>query len=219
MSRILVTGLTGNIGYGVAQAALAQGHEVVGIVRRAKDAHTLREQLGDGLQTVLADLGDPISVSALQTNLPTIDHAVVAVGAWWQKGPVAQQSAAEWDAVRRGGLDTQVHAAMAMLPVLARRPSASYTLITGAAGLMTLANTGLLVAAVAGVMGLSRMLRVEHAQGPVRVNEVLIETRIERHARDGVVPALVFGEAVSALWREDGPRSKQLHFDSKAVLR
>jgi NAD(P)-dependent dehydrogenase (short-subunit alcohol dehydrogenase family) len=219
-AHVLVTGLTGNVGYGVAQAALQAGHRVTGLLRRPADAERLQRSLGPGLHPLVVDLAEPQAVRALQTQLvagPALDHAVIAVGAWWQKGPVHAQPASEWAAVRAGLLDAQVHAALALLPLLRERAGASYTLITGAAGAMSLPGTGLLVTAVAGVMGLSRMLRAEHAQTPLRVNEVLIQTRIERQGRDGVTPALAFGTALLPLYRADGPRSHLLRFDAEGL--
>ncbi len=142
---------------------------------------------------------------------------VASLGSWWQKGDVVDQTAAEYADVRAASLDAQVHTAMAFLPVLRPRPGSTYTLITGAGGHMSLPGTGLLVVAVSGVFGLSRMLRQEHAQEEVRVNEVLIRTRIERAARAGVTPAVDFGKAMTEMLAGDA-RSAVLHFDGGLAL-
>jgi NAD(P)-dependent dehydrogenase (short-subunit alcohol dehydrogenase family) len=142
---------------------------------------------------------------------------VASLGSWWQKGKVVDQGPVEYEAVRAASLDAQVHAAMAFLPLLQQRPESTYTLITGAGGQMSIPGTGLLVVAVSGVFGLSRMLRQEHAPTTVCVNEVMIRTRIERAARQGVVPASDFGAAVVDLLAGD-VRSAVLHFDGGSAM-
>lgn len=202
--RAVVTGVTGNVGWGVAQALLDRGASVVAVTRSAASAQAVAESLGSHpkLHVEVGDLSLADSAMALGERIAKggpIDHVVASLGAWWQKGPIVEQTAAEYQQVRAGSLDAQVFAAMAFLPRLRQRQGATYTLITGAGGHMSLPSTGLIVVAVSGVFGLSRMLRAEHAQDAVRVNEVLIQTRIEREARPGVVPAVEFGAAVAAL--------------------
>lgn len=146
-----------------------------------------------------------------------IDHVVASLGAWWQKGLIVEQTPAEYQQVRARSLDAQVFAAMAFLLQLRQRKGTTYTLVTGAGGHMALPSTGLLMVAVSGVFGLSRMLRTEHPHDAVRVNEVLIKARIERRDRPGVVPAVAFGAAVAELFA--GPaRSAVVQCDEDGVL-
>jgi NAD(P)-dependent dehydrogenase (short-subunit alcohol dehydrogenase family) len=121
------------------------------------------------------------------------------MGPWWQKGPIVEQSGDEYREVMRANLDCQVFAAQALIPPIRRRSGASYTIVTGQGGHASIPGTGLLVIAVSGVFGLSRMLRLEHAADPVRVNELLISARVERAPRPGVVPAEEFGESAAAI--------------------
>jgi hypothetical protein len=86
--------------------------------------------------------------------------------------------------------------------------------MTGVAGeASNMPGAGLLIVAVSAQLALSRMLRVELAHEPFRLNEVRIATRVERAPRPGVVPAreagttfleVLGGEARGALFRYDG---------------
>jgi 3-oxoacyl-[acyl-carrier protein] reductase len=208
--RVLVTGLTGNVGWGVAHAALSRGAEVVGVVRRPDDEAALRQSLpaGGRLRLVVGDLADGEQALRLGREVATlgaVDHVVVAVGPWWQKGATVEQSPDEYRRIRAAILDAQVHAAMAFLPLVRHRPGASYTLVTGAGGHLTIPGTGLLVVAVNGVFALSRMLREDHAADAVAVHELLIATRVEREGRAGAVAAPVLGEAALGLMRGERP--------------
>jgi NAD(P)-dependent dehydrogenase (short-subunit alcohol dehydrogenase family) len=202
--RVVVTGATGNIGWGVAKAALDEGADVTAIVRSSSAAETVAASLGHSknLSFEVGDLGKPSEAQALRDRIAArgaIDHVVAAIGPWWQKGPIIDQPFSEYAAVREVLLDPHVYAATAFLPLLNDRDGSSYTIITGAAAHIELPGTGLLVVAVSGVVALSRMLRSETVGNKVRVNEILIKTRIEKEPRDGVIHAPIFGEKVAGL--------------------
>jgi NAD(P)-dependent dehydrogenase (short-subunit alcohol dehydrogenase family) len=202
--RVVVTGVTGNIGWGVAKATLEAGADVIAIVRSASAVESIAASLGNAknLSFEVGDLSKPTLVQTLRDRVAAhgdIDHVVAAIGPWWQKGAIIDQPFSEYGAVREALLDPHVYAATAFLPLLKDREGSSYTIITGAAAHMEIPGTGLLVVAVAGVVGLSRMLRSETAGDKVRVNEILIQTRIEKEPRAGVIHSPIFGEKVAAL--------------------
>ncbi len=213
----VVFGATGNVGFGVAQALLGAGHTVVAPTRSAEGAGRLAQELGGpgGLITLVGDVSDGGGAQALRdavyARVGQVDHVVASIGPWWQKGRVIDQDEAEYRAVMRASLDGHVFAAQAFLPQLVGRAGASYTIVTGAGGNMAIPKTGLLVIAVSGVFGLSRMLRAEHAGDAVRVNELMIATRVEREARAGVVPAAELGEGVLRLVQSE-VRGQALEF-------
>jgi NAD(P)-dependent dehydrogenase (short-subunit alcohol dehydrogenase family) len=202
--RVVVTGVTGNVGWGVAKAALRNDAHVIAIVRSASSIESVPASLGNSerLSFEVGDLSKPSEAQALHDRVAAhgnIDHVVAAIGPWWQKGPIIEQPLSEYASVREALLDPHVYAATAFLPLLKDRDGSSYTIITGAAAHMELPGTGLLVVAVSGVVALSRMLRSETAGNKVRVNEILIKTRIEKEPRAGVTHAPIFGEKVAAL--------------------
>lgn len=218
----LVFGATGNVGWGVAHALLDAGHTVVAPTRSAKRADALAADFAhDRLHPVVGDPSTEAGAAALRDAVAAIgpvQHVVASMGPWWQKGPVIEQPEAEYRAVMASLLDCQVFAARALLPDLLDRSGASYTLITGRGGQMSIPGTGLLVIAVCGVYALSRMLRTEHAADAVRVNEILIGCRIERRAgAPGVVAAADFGAAARAVVEGD-VRGQVLAFDRAGDL-
>jgi NAD(P)-dependent dehydrogenase (short-subunit alcohol dehydrogenase family) len=221
--RVVVTGISGNIGWGVAHALLTLGADVVGITRDAKTVDAIAASLPnrENLQIEVGDLSDPESAADLAGRIAStgeIDHVVAALGPWWQKGMIVEQSMNEYAEVRAGLQDAHVHAAMVFIPLLGKGPNASYTIITGQGANMAIPGTGLLVIAATAVLGLSRMLREEHKDDTVRVNEVLIRTRIEKAPRAGVIHAPRFGEQISELLQA-GTRSKVLAFDGNVLAK
>jgi 3-oxoacyl-[acyl-carrier protein] reductase len=205
-SQSLVFGASGNIGYGVARAILAKGGRVVLPTRSAESAARLEADFpGEQARIVIGDVSSAAGARELRAAIePTsLQHVIVSVGGWWQGGRLADQSIEEYEPVRAMLLDAHVYAALAFLPGLVSRDGTSYTIITGQAAITPPPGTSLLAVATAGVQSLSRTLRAEHARDAVRVNEVLIQTRVERVERNGVVPAEAFGRAVVALLESD----------------
>lgn len=189
---VLVSGVTGNVGWGAAWAFLEAGATVIAPTRSAARGEALTADFpGQHLHVAVTDLSAPGNAEALRDRIYArfgrLDHAVVCIGPWWQKGPIVAQSLDELQQVMRVYVESQFLVARAFLPFMGR--GNSYTIVTGAAGEASLPNTGLLVTAVQGLYGLSRMLRVEHQSTGVRVNELRIHLRIARAPRLGVLPA------------------------------
>jgi NAD(P)-dependent dehydrogenase (short-subunit alcohol dehydrogenase family) len=221
--RVVVTGISGNIGWGVAHALLARGVDVVGITRNKASCEEIAQSLGnsENLTFVVGDLSDATSALELRDRIATkgeINHVVAALGPWWQKGMIVEQTMSEYAEVRAGLQDAHVHTAIAFIPLLGNTPGSSYTIITGQGANMAIPGTGLLVIAATAVRGLSRMLREEHRDDTVRVNEVLISTRIEKTPRAGVVHAPQFGSAIFQLL-QDTSRSEVLTYDGSTLSR
>jgi NAD(P)-dependent dehydrogenase (short-subunit alcohol dehydrogenase family) len=219
--RVVVTGISGNIGWGVAHALLARGVDVVGITRSQSSCAGIAESLGDSpnLSLEVGDLSDAQSASDLGAKIASsgdIDHVVAALGPWWQKGMIVEQSMREYAEVRAGLQDSHVHAAIVFMPLLGNTPNSSYTIITGQGANMAIPGTGLLVIAAIAVRGLSRMLRDEHRGDTVRVNEVLIGTRIEKAPRAGVIFAPKFGSEIAGLL-DSQIRSEVLNYDGQKL--
>jgi NADP-dependent 3-hydroxy acid dehydrogenase YdfG len=207
-SVVLVTGVTGNVGHGMASAAQQAGARVVLPVRSAQaKAEVEREFGGTGRALVsVVDFGVAAELNQLVgqavQQFGAIHHVMAPMGAWWQKGPSLQQPAAEL----RSLLSTYVEAQFALLSAVAPALSStrgSYTLVTGAAGEGYLPGAGLLVVAVGAQYALSSTLRAETAQQPFRLNELRIFCRIEREARPGVVTATVAGRDFLAILQGD----------------
>ena len=215
--RSVVFGATGNVGWGAAKAFLRAGAEVLLPTRSSEGAQRLQEELSaEGqVKALVVDVSEPGGADTLtrevERRFGAPDHVFASMGPWWQKGPIIEQDADEYRQVMSASLDCQVYAAQGLLPLMVDR-GGSYTLVTGQGGHLTIPNTGLLVIAVSGVFGLSRMLRAELADRNVRVNELLIAARVERTPRKGVVPAEALGQSALQL-ATSAVKGRVLRFD------
>jgi len=202
-SKVVVFGATGNVGYGAAMAFLEAGAEVLAPTRNDAGAARLRAAFGEApLTPWVGDVSDPDGALQLRDAIAAwgpIDHVFASIGPWWQGGALSGQPPAAWQKVRRMMLDGHIQAASTLLPLLAERPAASYTIVTGMGAHHTVPDTSLLFIACGGVLSLAKWMRHETASGSVRANELLIGCRIEKEARPGVVPSAVFGRAPVAI--------------------
>ena len=200
----VITGATGNVGWGAAQAFAAAGAHVVAAVRGGRGADEVRRLLADERHLVVsADLAHEGGAETLRdaalSRFGRVDHVVAVLGPWWQKGPVVAQAPAEFRDVMGTFLESHFLLARAFLPVMRAHPGTSYTLVTGAVGEGVVPGAGLLVVAVMGQFGLSRVLRAEHRDDAVRINELRIRARIEKAPRPGVIPSREAGRVFTAL--------------------
>jgi NAD(P)-dependent dehydrogenase (short-subunit alcohol dehydrogenase family) len=195
---ILVTGVTGNVGWGIAHAARDAGAKLVLPVRRPDAQAEIEAELpGDRVFVPLVDSTDEASlrraVREVTSRFGTIDHVVAPLGAWWQKGASLEQDASEL----RSLLAIMIEAPWLLLKTVApalRASGGSFTFVTGAAGeARTVRGAGLMVAAVGGQLALSRAMRAELEIERFRVREIRIGARIERELRPGVVPSWTAG--------------------------
>lgn len=199
-SSIVVTGATGQVGWGIARAALEAGASVVLPVRDLAGARASLgpELAGSNVLVSEVDFSDASSVTALReaavARFGKIDHVAAPLGGWWQKGGSLEQAPGEL----RDLMGVYVEAPLLLLRTFAsalRERRGSFMMVTGAAGEGTIPGAGLLVVAVRAQYALSRVLRQELAGDSFRVNEVRIACRVEREARPGVVPSRVAGAA------------------------
>lgn len=192
-ATVLVTGASGQVGWGIARAALAAGARLVLPVRGSESKQRLGDELsGANVLVSECDLGDEGSVARLRDEASErfggVDHVAAPLGGWWQKGASLEQPPRELRELLAVYVESPWLLLKTMAPLLRKR-AGSFTFFTGAAGEGFVPNGGLLVAAVNAQYALSRTLRHELASEPFRVNEIRISCRIERDARPSVVPS------------------------------
>lgn len=196
---VLVTGASGQVGWGIAKAAQAAGATLVLPTRRAEGLSELeREFAGSKTAVGVVDMLDEGELEAwvrgVVERFGRIDHVAAPLGAWWQKGATIAQPRRELRALLETYVEAQHVLVKAVAPSL-RRSRGSYTFVTGAAGEHMVPGAGLLVAAVNAQFALSRVLRAELSDEPFRINEMRIACRVERDAREGVVPSVDAAQA------------------------
>lgn len=219
---VLCTGVTGNVGWGVAHAARDAGARLVVPVRRADAQREVEAELGsEKVWAPLVDVGEQRSLERAAAEalerFGAIDHVVAPLGAWWQKGASLDQPLSELRALLSVTIEAPWLLLKTMAPAL-RTSQGSFTFITGTAGEQALIpGAGLLVAAVGGQFALSRTMRAELAREPFRVNEIRIRARVEREPRPGVVLSRAFGKAALEVLQGDG-RGLLYRFGSDARI-
>lgn len=198
MSNLLITGATGQVGFGVAAAAVARGDRVLALVRSAESAARTADLLP--VETIVADPSVSGSSSVITQAIEQfggVDTVVAPMGAWWQGGASLRQDTAELVELLGAHVVAQHRLIAAAAPYLSNS-AGKYVMITGAVGESYSRDSGLLVAAVRAQYALSDVLRHELSDEPWSLHEVRIATRVERVARPGVVTSLQFGEALLA---------------------
>ena len=114
MALILILGASRGIGRALAEAYLAQGHQVIATVRKAEDMVDLQAR---GARVLQVDLADPASVSGLAWQLDgaSIDVALYVAGVMSRAGATEPPTQPEFDRVMR----TNVLGAMQVIPQVA----------------------------------------------------------------------------------------------------
>ena len=159
--RVIVVGGTSGMGRATARAAAARGAEAIDAGRRP----VAEREPAAGVRDVVADVTDPASVRAL-FDAP-VDHVLVTASPG-RAGPLLEQEPEE----ARSFLDGKLFGAWLVARYAAPRLRAggSLTYVTGAAVVRPPSDAATVVAAFAGVEGLTRALALE--LGPIRVNAI-----------------------------------------------
>lgn len=211
----LVTGATGQVGWGFAHAAAAAGARLLLTASRPASAARLTTEFPQAVVVTVdlaADGAGQTIQAAVDDTGGRLDHVFAPIGGWWQLGPTLDQPPGELQQLLATYAVAQHRLVRTAAPFLAHA-GGSYTLVTGAAGMRPIPDAGMLVVAVRAQWGLAEVLRAELADAPFRFNELRISTRIERDARPGVVPSRTAGQAFVDLVVGDA-RSELLHYPS-----
>jgi NAD(P)-dependent dehydrogenase (short-subunit alcohol dehydrogenase family) len=198
--RVLVTGGTGNVGWGIAVAAQEAGAALVLTTRSSTGALSLQEEFPEAT-VVTADLGTAKGEADLTkalSSLGSLDHVAAPIGAWWQKGASLDQNPTELDELLVTYAGSQLRLLHATAPLL-RSSKGSYTMVTGVGGENLIPGAGLLVVAVRSQFALADVLMNELRDDALRFNEVRIAGRIEKVARPGVIPSVEAAPLLSRL--------------------
>ncbi|MGE5478419.1 MAG: 3-hydroxybutyrate dehydrogenase [Bacteroidales bacterium] len=199
----IVTGSTSGIGLGIARALAAQGANVV--LNGFGEAEAI-EALRLGIEAEFgvtaaydnADLSRADACAALIHNaemaLGQVDILVNNAGIQ-HVAPVELFPPERWDAVLAVNLSSAFHTIRTVLPGMKARGWGRIVNIASAHGLVASANKAAYVAAKHGLLGLTKVVALENAEGMVTCNAIcpgwvltpLVEKQIEaRAAAEGV---------------------------------
>ncbi|UPT75672.1 MAG: 3-hydroxybutyrate dehydrogenase [Elusimicrobiota bacterium] len=176
----VVTGSTGGIGLGIAQALAAQGAEVMlnGFGDR-KEIESLRQGIErlSGAKAAYheADMSKPAEVAALVLDAERIfgkvDILVNNAGIQFV-APIEDFPADKWDLVLAINLTSSFHSIRAVLPGMRGRNWGRIINIASAHGLVASANKAAYVAAKHGLIGLTKTVALETAATGITCNAI-----------------------------------------------
>lgn len=209
--RIAVLGGTGQVGEGIVRQLLASGATVSVPGRTADELETLAARLDRHERLQLLEEGPATDAewAALADRLERegpLDAVVLSIGRWWSGPRMVETPAAEWDRVIAAGLEVHVRVARAFVPRLARRDGTAYVVISGSGAEEPVSGSAVANVAGAAQLMLARVLAVEHADDPMRVHSLVVDTPVLSRDRPagpaGWVSADDVGSAVARLLAE-----------------
>jgi NAD(P)-dependent dehydrogenase (short-subunit alcohol dehydrogenase family) len=170
--RALVTGATGGLGVTVARAFVGEGARLAVLARESPRLDVLREELGEPVTSVAADVAswDEVSraVSEAARALGGLDAVVnaAAIDTVWK--PVGQLPVDEWDRAIAVNLSGTFYVCRAALPLLGE--GGAIVNFTSVAGLRAWEKDAAYNASKAGVELLTRTIAVEYGGRGIRAN-------------------------------------------------
>jgi NAD(P)-dependent dehydrogenase (short-subunit alcohol dehydrogenase family) len=187
MSRLegmhcVIAGGTGTVGEAIVQVFLREGATVIVPSRSQEAIDRLRGYLAaeptDRLVTLVGNIGDAADAQRLRDEIlarhPRLDAMVATLGGTWdEKLKLVDVPMETWRAYWESNLTPHFVAAKTFLPVLARRPSASYTLLGGISAVYQVPLYSVVSINSAAQLMLARYLIEEMKDTPVRIHQVM----------------------------------------------
>jgi uncharacterized protein len=155
---VLLTGATGGIGAAIAQALRDRGASLVLTGRRREVLESLKSDLGDRAEVVVADLADRDDVGRLCERAASVD-VVVANAALPASGRIEDFSPEEIDRALDVNLRSPLQLARAAAPAMAERNSGHLVFVSSLAGKVASPGSGLYSATKFGVRAFAAALR------------------------------------------------------------
>ncbi len=176
MTTVLVTGGASGIGLALAERYLDSGSEVIVCGRRETALEAARAR-HPRLRTRVCDLGDPRQREQLAAwavaAAPTLDTLVNNAGI---QRRVDLTAPAEWAATHEeiaSNLEAPIHLTALLLPHLRRQPAATIVNVTSGLAFVPLARVPVYCATKAALHSFTLSLRLQLAETPVRVVELI----------------------------------------------
>lgn len=195
----IVTGSTSGIGLGIAEAFAGAG---IGLVLNGFGEAGAIEQLRKGLAEKYkvkvtysaADMSKPSQIQQMVAEAAaahgSVDILVNNAGIQFV-APVTEFPEERWDQIIAINLSAAFHAAKAALPHMKKNGWGRVINIASAHGLVASANKAAYVAAKHGIVGLTKVIAIEHANDGITANAIcpgwvltpLVEKQINDRAR------------------------------------
>lgn len=194
--RVVVLGAAGEVGEGLVHNLMSFGADVIAVSRSAERLAALQRVLdtirGDpapagSVAMHLGDVGHEAGALQLRDDLlakdGSFDAVVASLGGWRQGPTLTNTTLTSWSETLDQSLTAHFLAARSLLPVIADRVGASYTLINGGAALRAVPGAGAMCVSAAGQRMLAEALATEHRDRAVRVNALLLDAYVRTRSR------------------------------------
>lgn len=175
---VVVVGVTGDVGQGMAGELLAAGHRVLGVGRDEGRLEAVKAALaGRGrLETVAGSVADDRAAQALADKLRALagppDAAIVSVNAPRRELRLADQSSDTFARLLNDNLVSHFAAARALVPALA--PGGLYLALGGGAADFVWPGYGYISVGQAAQRMLFQVLAEEYKAQPVHLRELML---------------------------------------------
>lgn len=224
--RVMVVGGTGNVGRHIVAAQLEAGAAAVVVPSRSeRRLEALAAWLDAGarerLVPLVGDMSDERDAARLLAEAGPMDGAVASLGGFVAAPRVVEATRADLEHALGGYVVAHFMVARALIPALAAR-GGGYVMINGPLAFAPLyPGAGLISIATAAQAMLAMVLMKEEAEGPVRVNEVVIYSSFGRGGEDrNQVTGEDIGRYVGYLLSSEGAavRNRTIHLKTREAL-
>lgn len=169
--RALVTGATGGIGNAITRALHARGASVGVSGRRTEQLEQLRDELGDRVEVLAADLSKSDEVAALAERAGAVDVLVANAGLPGS-GPLDEFTPEQIDRALDVNLRAPVQLARALMPGMVDRRFGRLIFISSMAGKVANPYSSIYAATKFGLRGFALALRQDLAGSGVAASAV-----------------------------------------------
>ncbi len=158
--RVLLTGSTGGLGRSIARALHARGATVAATGRRQHALESLREELGDRIEPLVADLAAHADLAGLIERAGRID-VLVANAAVPAGGTIFEHSDSDIDAAVAVNLRAPMLMARMVAPAMVRNGGGHIVFMSSLAGKAASPGGSVYTATKYGLRGFAASLRAE----------------------------------------------------------
>ena len=169
--RALLTGASGGIGLAIARALHARGATVIATARREEVLESLAAELGERVETLVADLADPARVAELPGRAGQVD-VLVANAALPASGPLLDFEPEQIDRALDVNLRAPLQLARALTPAMVERGEGHLVFISSLSGKAASPGSSVYSATKFGMRGMALGLNEDLATTPVSVTTV-----------------------------------------------
>jgi short-subunit dehydrogenase len=164
-AKVLLTGASGGIGRSIARALHTRGAEILATARREDVLAQLRDELGERVTALRADLAHRDEVAELARAAEGVD-ALVANAALPASGPITDFSPEQIDRALEVNLRAPIQLVRALVPGMVERGQGHVVLMSSLSGKVATRGSGLYSATKFGLRGFGASLREDlHGTG------------------------------------------------------